>query len=136
MGSRFRSGKMRILCVDDEPLIRKLLQRSLGDLAPVDLAASSQEGLEAVTGDPNSYALIVSDNRMPSEDDGVRFFESIFPIYSGCLNPPVRVMVTGTTYAGLAERLKPLGVERILEKPLRVNDLRQIAQEALARYKP
>ncbi len=127
---------MKILCVDDEPLIRRLLQRSLGDLAPVDLAASSQEGLEAVTRDPNSYALIVSDNRMPSEDDGVRFFESIFPIYSGCQNPPVCVMLTGTTYTGLAEKLVSLGVERILEKPLRVSDLHQIAIDALARYEP
>jgi response regulator RpfG family c-di-GMP phosphodiesterase len=60
-----RAARPRILCVDDEPQILESLQDMLYEHFDVRTAASGAEGLAKLGDEPQAYALIISDMRMP-----------------------------------------------------------------------
>jgi CheY-like chemotaxis protein len=83
------SEQVRILFVDDEPLVLEGLRRSVYREFVVDLAAGPEEG-RAKLRSSGRYAVVVSDMRMPRMD-GAEFLETVRAVSPD----PVRVMLTG-----------------------------------------
>ena len=66
-------AKARVLCVDDNPQVLRLLKRQLGDTYDLALAQTAQDALvQMESGDP--FDVIVSDLRMP-EVHGLTFLK-------------------------------------------------------------
>ncbi len=82
------AGKLRVLCVDDEPLVLEGLALHLRRRYQVVVASSGIEGLAAMGGDP--FAVIVSDMRMPGMD-GAEFLARA----RGAAPDSVRILLTG-----------------------------------------
>ena len=56
---------VRVLCVDDEPLVLEGLRDSLRRSFDVDVAESGTAALALLEQDPDAYAVVISDMRMP-----------------------------------------------------------------------
>ncbi len=65
MSGSTRRARPRILCVDDEPQILESLQDALYEHYDVRTARSGPEGLAKLGDEPDAYAVIISDMRMP-----------------------------------------------------------------------
>jgi len=116
----------RVLCVDDDPAIVAAIEMRLKryDVQVMGFFTGMQGYWEAITHRPD---LIITDLRMP-QGDGTYLLE--------CLkqNPktshiPVLVF-SGLRGDDLAERVKHLGAESLLQKPIRGDELVQ----AIARF--
>lgn len=104
----------RILIVDDEKDIRRIVQASLEKLAGWDtvLAESGQEGLQkAKTGSPDAILLDVS---MP-DLDGFQFYEQLqTDVKTQCI--PV-VLLTAKVLPRDRQRFAEMGVAGVITKP-------------------
>src|ERR1700761_3005131 len=58
-------ARPRLLCVDDEPAILEGIQDVLRYGFDVRIAASAQKGLEVLRAEPEAFAVVISDMRMP-----------------------------------------------------------------------
>jgi len=63
--------KPRVLCVDDEPFVLESLEEVLRRSFDVRIATSGMEGLALLTEEPDEYAVVVSDMRMPEMSGNV-----------------------------------------------------------------
>jgi response regulator RpfG family c-di-GMP phosphodiesterase len=86
-GSRTRP---RVLCVDDEPLVLEGLQDILGRSFEVSVAGSAADGLAILRAEPDAFAIVISDMRMPvmGGADFLRSARAIAP-------DAVRMLLTG-----------------------------------------
>jgi signal transduction histidine kinase/ActR/RegA family two-component response regulator len=120
--------RLRILVVDDDPIIIKALEDALGGEGHVVVSASGgQAGIDAFSsarGTPNEFALVITDLGMPHVD-GRRVAESIKRLSP---KTPV-VMHTGWGNRMLAEHDTPAHVDRVLSKPPRLAELRNALRE-------
>jgi signal transduction histidine kinase/ActR/RegA family two-component response regulator len=120
--------RLRVLVVDDDPIIIRALEDALGGDGHVVVSASGgQAGIETFTsamGSPNEFALVITDLGMPHVD-GRRVAENVKRI-SG--RTPV-IMLTGWGNRMLAEHDTPPHVDRVLSKPPRLADLRLAIRE-------
>lgn len=121
------SGKVRVLMVDDDPIVIKLALRSLGKAGlPCDTAASAEDALKAMR--KNLYNVVICDLNLP----GMGGVELIGQLKS--ISPMVQIIVlTGT--ANLVTLIESLsaGAFDFFEK---VQDFRSLVapvQEALTR---
>jgi DNA-binding NtrC family response regulator len=80
----------RVLCVDDEPHVLEGLRDSLRRSFDVSVADSSSAGLALLEKDPDSYAVVVSDMRMPGMS-GAAFLSQAKRVAPNA----VRVLLTG-----------------------------------------
>ena len=124
---------LRILIVDDDPLIIESLREALrGDGHRVTAAEGGQAGLDAfeaarASGEP--FELVITDLGMPYVD-GRRVAASI---KAASLHTPV-VLLTGWGQRLTAENQVPPHVDRVLNKPPRLRELRAaLAELARAR---
>ena len=62
---RLPSDAPRILCIDDEPNVLEGLRDGLGRSFDVHTAESGADGLALLQQDPDGYAVIICDMRMP-----------------------------------------------------------------------
>ena len=114
---------MRILIVDDDPLIIESLRETLrGDGHHVTAAEGGQAGIDAfeaarARGEP--FELVITDLGMPYVD-GRRVSAAI---KTASPNTPV-VLLTGWGQRLTAENQVPPHVDRVLNKPPRLKDLR------------
>ena len=119
---------MRILIVDDDPLIIESLRETLrGDAHRVTAADGGQAGIEAFEaarsrGEP--FELVITDLGMPHVD-GRRVAAAI---KSASPATPV-VLLTGWGQRLTAENQVPPHVDRVLNKPPRLRDLRAALAE-------
>jgi response regulator RpfG family c-di-GMP phosphodiesterase len=105
-------GDIKILCVDDEPLVLEGLRRTLGESFDVFTATSGAEGLDTISKD-GPFAVVVSDMRMP-QMDGAVFLSKV----REASPHTVRVLLTGHAEADAAARaVNEGGVFRFLCKP-------------------
>ena len=120
--------KPRVLCVDDNPTILKVLERQLGDPYQVSTAGGSEQALEAIERD-GPFDVIISDLQMPGAH-GLTFLTR-----ARTLAPDTeRIILTGfpdpTT---MAVARSAGGAAKLLTKPCSTQDLRAAVDEAVAR---
>jgi signal transduction histidine kinase len=120
--------RLRVLVVDDDPIIIKALEDALGgDGHIVVSAGGGQMGLDtfaSARGTTNEFALVITDLGMP-HIDGRRVAEGIKRLSP---KTPV-IMLTGWGNRMLAERDTPPHVDRVLSKPPRLLELRGALRE-------
>ncbi len=119
---------VRVLVVDDNPLIRDLIVKGLEPHAGVEGAADGVDGLlKAVEETPD---LILSDYRMPGMD-GRLFYEKLRGREATRATP--FIFVAGR--AEIEEKLRPLvdGVEDFIQKPFYIKELVRRAKKVIDR---
>lgn len=119
---------MRILIVDDDPLIIESLRETLrGDAHRVTAADGGQAGIdafEAARANGEAFELVITDLGMPYVD-GRRVAAAI---KAASPNTPV-VLLTGWGQRLTAENQVPPHVDRVLNKPPRLKELRAALAE-------
>jgi CheY-like chemotaxis protein len=109
---------LRLLVVDDNPLVRSLLVQGLGALGDVTEAADGGDALLKAIDEPPD--MIIADYRMPGLD-GRQLFEKLRGRPQTKHIPFLLVASRGD----IEEKLRPLmdGVEDFVPKPFLINDL-------------
>lgn len=109
---------IRLLVVDDNPLVRSLLVQGLGALGDVTEAADGADALLKAIDEPPD--MIIADYRMPGLD-GRQLFEKLRGRAQTKHIPFLFVASRGD----IEEKLRPLmdGVEDFVPKPFLINDL-------------
>jgi CheY-like chemotaxis protein len=125
--STAETRRIRILVVDDEPLVARLIAETLEfEGYEVDTANNGREALEKIA--TGSYDAILSDLRMP-ELDGVGLYREIERQQPALLQR--LAFVSGTMespeYASLFEGSRA----PVLSKPFAVTDLHELVQRLL-----
>lgn len=123
--------KPRVLCVDDEPLVLDGLRDVLGRSFEVRLATSGIEGLEILRNEPDAFAIVISDMRMPAMGgaDFLRAARLIAP-------DTVRLLLTG--HADLQAAIRAFNGARLfrfLTKPCESEELLRACVAALGQHR-
>jgi CheY-like chemotaxis protein len=132
-------ANVKVLVVDDNPMVLGLLRRALAPLATVTTACDGADALLHAVQDPPD--LVVTDYQMPTMD-GRQLLEKLKARPETARTP----VILAASKADLAERLRPLqgAVEDFLEKPFFIADataqlkrvIDKIALEKMARAAP
>jgi PAS domain S-box-containing protein len=124
----FEGGKgERILVVDDEVMITELVCNMLKQYGyQTTGVTSSTEALKLVRQSEMVYDVVITDVMMP-EMDGVALTERIRELYP---DMPVMIM-SGYVHHDKLDRLKAMGLNHILPKPVRLEKLLQVLNKLL-----
>lgn len=125
------AGRPRVLCVDDEPLVLEGLRDTLRRNFDVRVATSGPEGLEILRSEPNAFAVVISDMRMPRMPgaDFLRMARLIAP-------DAVRMLLTGG--ADLEDAIRAVNGARLfrfLTKPCDSQELMRACAAALGQHR-
>jgi len=124
------TGRIRILCVDDEKNVLKSLERVfLDEEYEIMTASSGKEGLGLLENDPD-FAVIITDQRMP-EMTGTEFLKLAREVAPDA----VRILLTG--YSDLIATIDAInkgGASRYITKPWNDRDLLQVVRESVKHY--
>jgi CheY-like chemotaxis protein len=116
--------RLRILVVDDDPLVIQVLRDTLEDDGHLVISANGgQEGIEAFTAAQSGdepFAVVITDLGMPYVD-GRKVASAVKAASS---STPV-ILLTGWGERLIAEADVPPGVNHILNKPPKLRDLRE-----------
>jgi response regulator RpfG family c-di-GMP phosphodiesterase len=120
-----------VLCVDDEPLVLEGLRDTLRRNFDVSVATSGAEGLEILRGEPSSFAVVISDMRMPRMPgaDFLRMARLVAP-------DAVRMLLTGG--ADLEDAIRAVNGARLfrfLTKPCDSQELMRACAAALGQHR-
>jgi signal transduction histidine kinase/CheY-like chemotaxis protein len=122
---------LRILCIDDDPVLRDLLKEMLGhDGHRVELADGGQEGLQAfraASGQGESFDVVITDIGMPYVDGR----EVASTVKRESPTTPV-IMLSGWGRQMKAEGDAPAQADYVLSKPPRIHELRQALAKVTA----
>jgi CheY-like chemotaxis protein/anti-sigma regulatory factor (Ser/Thr protein kinase) len=125
-------GSLRILIVDDDPLIIESLRATLeSDGHQVTAADGGQAGIDAVLGAQQRgerYSVVITDLGMPYVD-GRRVAAAV---KTASPATPV-ILLTGWGQRLLDEKDVPVHVDRVLNKPPRLRELRSALAELVIR---
>ena len=122
-----QAAKVRVLVVDDNPLIRDLMVQGLQPICEVVVANDGGDALLKAVDDPP--ALIVSDYRMPGLD-GRQLYEKLRGREATRHIPFIFLASRGD----IEDRLRPfVGSEDFLAKPFFVTDLVRLAKRVVER---
>jgi CheY-like chemotaxis protein len=123
------AGKtVKLLLVDDNPLVRGLIEKGLEPLCDVEAAADGADALLRVIDDPPD--VILCDYKMPGLD-GRQLFEKL----RGREKTHHIPFLFMAGRADIEERLRPLvdGVEEFITKPFLIKDLVRITKKVVDR---
>jgi CheY-like chemotaxis protein len=121
------SAKVRVLVVDDNPLIRDLMVQGLTPICEVVTANDGGDALLKAVDDPPG--LIISDFRMPGLD-GRQLYEKLRGREATRHVPFIFLASRGD----IEDRLRPVvGAEDFLPKPFFVSDLVRLAKRVVER---
>jgi len=113
---------LKILCIDDEPLVRELLKRALEKQHyQIHLSESGHKGIEAfreAIRQNEPFELVITDLGMPGMD-GKQVAEQIKQARPGV---PI-IMLTGWGSTSQTSEEPPPHVDSVLGKPPRISDL-------------
>lgn len=128
--SNQEANKPKVLLVDDEPAICKLLALQLREEYDVVTATSGAEGLKKIASS-GPFAAVISDYEMP-EMDGPAFLHLV-----GQKSPDsVRVMLTGNRHFEVAiEAINTGAVFRFITKPCNAQKIAPVLADAVEQYK-
>ena len=120
--------RARVLCVDDNPQVLRLLKRQLEERYDVGIAQTAQDAL-AQLAEGAAFDLIISDLRMP-DVPGLTFLKMARELYPDTQ----RIILTGlpdpaTMSVGRADS----GAEHLILKPWSRSDLMLAVENAVAR---
>ncbi|MDD2902751.1 MAG: response regulator [Syntrophales bacterium] len=117
-------NKLRVLILDDEPIVCKRLKPSLEKLGfEVDTFTRSFEAMQAV--EKAAYDIIVTDLKMEGMD-GMRFLQEAKKLY-----PETEVIViTGFATMETAKESFKKGVFDFIAKPFNLNEIQKVVQRA------
>src|SRR6185503_126923 len=128
---RFVQQRLRVLLVDDDPLIIRAMEDALAaDGHVVTSASGGQAGIDTFTaahGTGNAFALVFTDLGMP-HIDGRKVAEAV---KRSSPATPV-VLLTGWGQRMLADGDIPSNVDRVLSKPPRLQEVRIAIRELTA----
>lgn len=119
----------RILCVDDEPNVLAGYQRMLRKQFDLEVASSSEQGLDAVRS--GSFAVVVSDMRMPGMN-GSQFLAKV----REAAPDSARILLTG--FADLPSAISAVNdghIFRFLTKPCPPETLSKALRAGLEQYR-
>ena len=113
----------RMLVVDDESAVRKSMKRVMRrDGHSVDLAGDGKEGLKILASE--EIDIVFTDINMP-EMGGWEFLQQVHALYPKL---PAAV-ITGLPSHETLPANAPPPAERILRKPVRLNEIRELIEE-------
>ena len=120
-----KSPRLRVLIVDDEPLIRWSMAETLAHAGHAAMEASNaKETLQRLSADPIPDVILL-DYRLPDSND-LKLLETIRQVAP---NSSVIMMTAYGTPAVQAGALE-LGAFRVVSKPLEMRDLAPLVQQA------
>jgi len=128
-----KENQFKILVIDDEENIRKMLKKSLENSGyQVDLALAGEEGVEKVL--KNGYDLIMLDLKLP----GMEGEEVLKEIRNKDILTPV-LIITGYGSIESAVTVMKLGAVDYLQKPFNPDEIKEqvddiITRESLEKY--
>lgn len=118
---------MKILIMDDEPLVLKLLENYLTMLDhQVVTVLDGRKGLEVFLEAPDIFDLIITDLQMPGLDGMnviVRLKDKGYEI-------PV-VLISGYAVPNTEEEIRNLKIVAVLEKPFDLQELGKVVSEVV-----
>jgi DNA-binding NtrC family response regulator len=118
----------KILIADDERHIAEGLQMLLADDGyEVDVATDGQAAWELI--EKGGYALVLADLRMP-EVDGLELFTRM----RGAKIPSEMIIITGQGSVDTAKEAMREGAYDYLEKPLKIDRLKELIPKAVEKY--
>lgn len=110
---------MNVLIVDDDDTVRAMMADALRDEGyEIDEAKDAAEAITLLSRDPDRYAKVITDVRMPGWQDGIDLAE-----YINDRVPNVEVIVTSGYFEHHNEAVERQAT--FLPKPWRVSDLVQ-----------
>ncbi len=115
----------RVLVVDDEEFVALTLQEALEKLpnCEISVATSGEEALELF--EQQAFHLLITDYRMPGTD-GLKLAKRVQQLYPGT----VIIMITAYGDHKLREQAAQAFIRRILDKPVSLEEIRQVTLEA------
>ncbi len=121
-------ARERVLCVDDNPQVLRLLKRQLEDTYDVSVAQTAQDAL-AQLAEGQEFDVIISDLRMP-DVHGLTFLKRARELYPRT----ERIILTGLPDpATMLVAHASAGAEQLILKPWSRNDLSLAVASAVAR---
>ena len=124
MNGQRRSARLRILVVEDEPLLRAtIIELLTWDGHVTDGASNGREGLTKLMA--GSFDLVITDRKMP-EMTGDQLAAEIKRLSP---DKPV-IMLTGMAESMAAAGERPAGVRVVVGKPATIESIRRAVDEA------
>ncbi len=121
------SGDLRILLAEDNAVNKKVVLQMLKRLGcRADTAANGHEVLQALA--KNRYDLVLMDVQMP-EMDGLETARRIRLVLPGTELPRI-IALTACALEGDRERCLRAGMDGYISKPVKMEDLRDVLQDA------
>jgi DNA-binding NtrC family response regulator len=120
-------SRSRILLVDDEESIRRLLSRMLESVYDVEIAADAESAIRLMREPDAHYDLLISDLNMPGMD-GLALIREARRINSTL----PAIVITGYSSESTAIEALNLGVAGYLTKPFDTTQVLSAAEKALA----
>jgi DNA-binding NtrC family response regulator len=119
--------KLKVMVLDDEPIVCKRLQPSLEKLGfAVTTFTRSLEALEDI--EKNQYDIVITDLKM-KDIDGIRFLEEVKKRY-----PRSEVIViTGFATLDTAKESFKKGVFDFIAKPFNLSEIQEVVLKAAAK---
>ncbi|MCX5864782.1 MAG: response regulator [Deltaproteobacteria bacterium] len=116
---------MRLLVVDDEPIVGKRLKQVFGKIGfEIETYTDSAAALAAIAEKP--FDIVVTDLKMEGID-GIEVLKRV-----RAMNPKTRVIIiTGYASPDTAELAQQEGVFAFLAKPFRLDELKQVIYRAM-----
>jgi len=122
-------NKLRVLVLDDEPIVCKRLQPALEKLGfAVDTFTQSVEAMHQVQ--QSTYDIVITDLKM-KEVDGMRFLEEVKKQH-----PATEVIViTGFATMETAKQSFQKGVFDFIAKPFKLSEIQDVVTRAAAKIR-
>ncbi len=122
-------NKLRVLVLDDEPIVCKRLQPALEKLGfEVDTFTQSVEAMHQVQ--QSAYDIVITDLKM-KEVDGMRFLEEVKKQH-----PETEVIViTGFATMETAKQSFQKGVFDFIAKPFKLSEIQDVVTRAAAKIR-
>jgi len=122
-------NKLRVLVLDDEPIVCKRLQPALEKLGfEVDTFTQSVEAMHQVQ--KSAYDIVITDLKM-KEIDGMRFLEEVKK-----QRPQTEVIViTGFATMETAKQSFQKGVFDFIAKPFKLSEIQDVVTRAAAKIR-
>lgn len=120
--------QMHVLVVDDEPFIRKLVERTLIDIGVGDVSQSGngKEALDFLQSENNRADLVICDLEMP-EMNGFEFVKQVRNYDGEKFDPGLPIIIlTGHADEGSVKDATSLGIDGYLVKPFSRKSLEMV----------